>query len=368
MASDGNPAPGVPAVFYDGLIARRRAVTVILRDGDLAISDGDDIVATWCYADLREQDAPTGFLRLAARNAPELARLEIADTAFAAEIRRRAPMVRDTARARRNGKIQIVGWSMAAAISLVLTAIYLVPLLADRVAPLIPLSVERRLGDAVAKQVHVIFKGGACLNDDGEAALATMEHRLAAGLPPNALFDIRVLASPVANAFALPGGRIYLLRGLIDKAESAEEVAGVLAHEMGHVVHRDALRRLLQSGGSSFLIGLLFGDVFGGGTLITLGQTLVNSAYSREQESDADAFAADLFLRIGQSPKPLGTFLSRIAKDDKAMTRFALLLSHPLSQDRLVALSGKEPAHPSPPLLSDAEWRALKAICQTPEE
>lgn len=361
--SDDNSTPGVPAVFYDGLIARRRAVMVILHDDNLVISDGDGMLAAWRYPDLREQDAPTGFLRLAAQGAPELARLEIADTAFAAEIRRRAPLIRDTARARRSGKIQIVAWSMAAAVSLVLTAIYLVPLLADRVTPLIPLSVERRLGDAVAKQVHVIFKEGACLNDDGEAALATMEQRLAPGLPPDALFDIRVLASPVANAFALPGGRIYLLRGLIDKAESAEEVAGVLAHEMGHVAHRDGLRRLLQSGGSSFLIGLLFGDVFGGGTLITLGQTLVNSAYSREQETDADAFAANVFLRIGQSPKPLGTFLSRIAKDDKTMTRFALLLSHPLSQARLAALSGREPTHPSPPLLTEAEWRALKGIC-----
>jgi predicted Zn-dependent protease len=51
-----------------------------------------------------------------------------------------------------------------------------------------------------------------------------------------------VLASPVPNAFALPGGRIYLLNGLLQKAESADEIAGVIAHEMGHVSHRDQTR------------------------------------------------------------------------------------------------------------------------------
>lgn len=360
--SDDYSGQGVPAVFYDGVIARRRAVTVFLRHGDVAIRDGQDLIAAWRYADLREQDASTGFIRLSGDGAPELARLEIADTAFAAEIQRRAPMLRDTARARRSGKIQIVAWSMAAAVSLVLTAIYLVPLLADRVTPLIPMSVERRLGDAVAKQVDVIFKGGPCSNEGGEAALAAIEARLTAGLPAGASFDVRVLASPIPNAFALPGGRIYLFRGLIDKAESAEEVASVLAHEMGHVVHRDGLRRLLQSSGSSFLIGLLFGDVIGGSTLIMLGQTLINSAYSREQEIAADAFAADLFLRLGRSPEPLGTLLSRIDRDD-GKGALTLLRTHPLPRERLAAVAGQEPAQPSPPLLTEAEWRGLKGIC-----
>lgn len=367
MASDGTSAPEATAVYYDGLVARRRAVAIILGEEGLVISSADGTLVEWRYADLREQDAPAGILRIASISAPELARLEIADPALADEIRRRSPMLRKTSRGRFGGKVQVVGWSMAAALSLVLTAVYLMPVVADRITPLIPTTLERRFGDAVEKQVRVIFKGAPCVTEDGQAALAALQTQLAAGAPIDTAFDIQVLSSPIANAFALPGGRIYLLRGLLDKAESAEEVAGVLAHEMGHVVHRDGLRRLLQSSGSSFLIGLLFGDVFGGSVLITLGQTMVNTAYSREQEADADAFAADLFLHIGQSPKPLGTLLTRIAKNESS-ARFPWLLSHPLSQDRLAALSGKEPAQPAKPLLTETQWRALKAICQTPEE
>lgn len=367
MASDGPDALEATAVFYDGLIARRRAVAVILGEEGLVISSADGTLVEWRYADLREQNAPTGCLRLSSIAARELARLEIADPSLAEEIRRRSPMLRKSVRSRLGGKIQVVGWSMAAALSLVLTAVYLVPLVADRVTPLIPTALERRFGDAVDKQVRGIFKGTPCTSADGLAALAVLQTKLVAAAPDDTAFDIHVLSSPITNAFALPGGRIYLLRGLLDKSESAEEVAGVLAHEMGHVVHRDGLRRLLQSSGSSFLIGLLFGDVFGGSVLITLGQTMVNTAYSREQETDADAFAADLFLHIGQSPKPLGTLLSRIAKND-GTARFPWLLSHPLSQDRLAALSGKEPAQPAKPLLTEAQWQALKAICPKPEK
>jgi predicted Zn-dependent protease len=130
------------------------------------------------------------------------------------------------------------------------------------------------------------------------------------------------------------------------------------------------MRRLLQSSGSSFLIGLLFGDVVGGGTLITLGQTLVNSAYSREQEAAADDFAADLFLAIGQSPRTLGAFLSRIAETPKGGNHgLSFLQSHPLSQDRIAALAAKgEPARPAKPLLSAAQWQALKTICAPAKE
>lgn len=352
------------AVFYDGLTARRRVVTLTLEARELVIVEDDTMLARWAFAALREQDAPTGCLRLAAAGAPELARLEIADPALAAEILRRCPAIGQAQRANRTAKAQIVAWSVAAAISLVLTAVYLVPLAADRVTPLIPQSLERRLGDVVDNQVRSMFGGTPCATSDGAAALRAMQSRLMAGAPPGLSIEVAVLASPIANAVALPGGRIYLLQGLIARAANAEEVAGVLAHEMGHIAQRDGLRRLLQSSGSSFLIGLLFGDVVGGGALITLGQALVNSAYSREQESAADGFAADLFLRIGQSPKPLGTILARLKETQKGgLNSLPILQDHPLSEERLAALSTREPTTPTAPLLSEAEWQALKTIC-----
>lgn len=356
------------AIYYDGLTARRRIVALGLAASDIVIAQDSMTLSRWPYSGLREQDAPPGVLRLACTTAPELARLEIADVNLSAKIRRRAPTMDHVHRALGKNKLRIVGWSVAAALSLVLTAVYLMPLAADRITPLVPQAVETWIGESVESQVQAMFGGGACDGAEGLAALAVLQSHLLAGAPVDLAIDLRVLPSPIANAFALPGGHIYVLGGLLKTAANAEEVAGVLAHEMGHVAHRDGLRRLIQSSGSSFLIGLLFGDVVGGGTLIALGQTLVNSAYSREQESAADAFAAELFLRIGQSPKALGTFLTRLTKTQpsNAFDSLRFLQSHPLSAERLAALSTREPASPAAPLLNAAQWQALKNICPVP--
>ena len=121
-----------------------------------------------------------------------------------------------------------------------------------------------------------------------------------------------VLATPVPNAFALPGGRIYLFNGLLAKAENPDEIAGVLAHEFGHLRHRDSMRNLIYNGGTSFLIGLLFGDITGSGALIFASRSLVTASYSREAEQNADTFSIDVMHRLGRSPKPMGELLFRV--------------------------------------------------------
>src|SRR5207248_8127416 len=115
-----------------------------------------------------------------------------------------------------------------------------------------------------------------------------------------------VLSSKTPNAYALPGGRVYMLNGLLMKAKTPDEVAGVLAHELGHVQHRDGLRRIIQTGGTSFLFGLLFGDVMGGGAVIFAARSVLNASYSRDAERAADAFAVETMHKLGRSPKPMG--------------------------------------------------------------
>ena len=99
-----------------------------------------------------------------------------------------------------------------------------------------------------------------------------------------------VLPTPVPNAFALPGGKVFVLKGLLDKAESPDELAGILAHELGHLKHYDNMRGLIYNGGTSFLIGLLFGDVTGSSAVIFASRSVVEASYSREAETAADTF------------------------------------------------------------------------------
>jgi Zn-dependent protease with chaperone function len=349
------------ASYFDGGSAKRRSVRLAFQTDGLSILDGSEQAAFWRYTDLRLAASAGRAMRLTAEGAPELARLEILDPALRQEIALRCPGLVARKEAGEAGAGRIVFWSLAAVVSLVLTAIYLVPLVADRLAPLIPLPLERRLGDAVDNQVRALFGEEACDAAAGSAALAKLSERLTggAGLPMPA--EIAVLPSEVPNAVALPGGYVHLFDGLLDRAEGPDEVAAVLAHELGHVAGRDGLRKLLQAGGTSFLLGLLFGDVTGGGAIVFAAQAMLDSRYSRGAEAAADAFAAELMLELGRSPKPLGAFLARLAGDEG--DGLAFLSSHPVTGERVRALDAKDRAASGPPLLGEGEWRALKAIC-----
>jgi Zn-dependent protease with chaperone function len=173
---------------------------------------------------------------------------------------------------------------------------------------------------------------------------------------------VTVLHSKTPNAFALPGGSVYVLSALIDKAADPDELGGVLAHELGHVAHRDGLRLMISNGGTAFLFSLLMGDVTGAGAVIFTSRTLVTSANTREAEANADAFAATVLHRLGRSSAPLGTFLVRLTGQQN-LGALSLLQSHPLSQERLEALKRDDVAETGLPLVDSASWRAIKAMC-----
>jgi Zn-dependent protease with chaperone function len=138
------------------------------------------------------------------------------------------------------------------------------------------------------------------------------------------------------------------------RAENPDEIAGVLAHEFGHLRHRDATRNLIYNGGTSFLIGLPFGDITGSGALIFASRSLVTSSYSREAEQNADSFSIDTMHRLGRSPKAMGELMLRVTgkEEDKS-----------LSEDRLARMKSEERPLTGPPLLTADEWASLKAIC-----
>ena len=142
--------------------------------------------------------------------------------------------------------------------------------------------------DVAEKQVKVFFDGKVCDNPAGQQAFAKLVNALRgpAGLDPSV--QSAVLSSSIPNAFALPGGKVFLFNGLLAKAENPDEIAGVLAHELGHLKHRDNMRGMIYNGGTSFLVGLLFGDITGSSALIFASRTLVTASHSREAEGDAD--------------------------------------------------------------------------------
>jgi hypothetical protein len=354
-------APGNSAIYFDGLSSRRRAVSLVFADA-LEINEDGHAAVAWPYGDIRRADSPSGSLRLSCLAAPLLARLEIRDAAVAAELSSRCARLDQDVPGRR-GVAAIVGWSLAAAASIVAVVLFGVPLAADRLTPLVPQSFERRLGDVAEAQVRAMFGGKICDNPAGRTAFIKLVNAVREAGSFEASVESAVLSSPIPNAFALPGGKVYLFSGLLAKADNPDEIAGILAHELGHVRHRDGTRALIHNGGTSFLIGLLFGDITGSSALIFASRSLVTASYSREAEQDADTFAIAAMHRLGRSPKPMGELMFRVTGKE-AGSGLSILANHPLTEDRLARMS-KEDAPPNgPPLLSPREWKSLKAICE----
>src|SRR5664279_3555229 len=153
-AEESTPAlaPKNPAVYFDGLSSRRRAVTLVFAEA-LEINEDGNNAAAWPYGDIRRADSPSGTLRLSCLTAAALARLEIRDAAVAAELSARCARLDQDVPGRR-GVGAIVGWSLAAAASIVAVVLFGLPLAADRLTPLVPQSFERLLGAVAEEQVR----------------------------------------------------------------------------------------------------------------------------------------------------------------------------------------------------------------------
>ncbi len=359
-------------IYFDGRTSARHDAVVALSPSGLQIADRDGrLLAEWPYDEIEGLAAPGNVLRLGRRGSALLERLEILDPAFAAAIDARASHVDRAGTRQRRQRASVIGWSVAATVSLLLVGYFGVPAIAGRLAPLVPAAIDRKLGDAVDIQVRGILDtrstgaafecGKADAEKPGRAALDRLVRRLetAAALPsPLRSFVVR---RPEANAMALPGGQVYVFRGLIAKADNADEVAGVIAHEIGHVAHRDGTKAVLQAGGLSFLFGMLLGDFVGGGAVVVAARTVLQSSYSREAEAAADVYGAELMNKAGGNARALASMLAKIGGATEPGMK--ILLDHPETKARIAAINKIAGARATTPFLDAAEWTALKRIC-----
>jgi hypothetical protein len=153
------------AVYFDGSSNRRHMVMLAFKDR-LELDEVAEPTIAWCYDDIRRADGPSGVLRLRCVTGPALARLEIRDASVASELISRCARLDEQAPGR-HGVGAIIGWSLAAAASIVAVVLFGVPLAADRLTPLVPQALERRLGDAADLQVKAIFGDKVCNGGQG---------------------------------------------------------------------------------------------------------------------------------------------------------------------------------------------------------
>ncbi len=167
---------------------------------------------------------------------------------------------------------------------------------------------------------------------------------------PNLPYRFTVLNSPIVNAFALPGGYVYLTRGLLALASNEAEVAGVLGHEIGHVTARHSAERQTQSIFAQ--LGLLVLGVATGSQALTdlasVGATAYLQSYSRDQELEADTLGIRYMSKAGWQPEGMVTFLATLrewsqiearldGRDPNSVDQYNWLATHPRTLDRVEA-------------------------------
>lgn len=364
--------PSGPAVYFDGVTSALRPVTVACGAAGLGIRDADgNMIAEWPYARLAHLNAPAHIFRIGLRNSDALQRLEIEDRDLTRAIDHACPNIERTDAAARAERRGVLILSFAAIASLLSVAIYGLPQIADRVGRLLPPQIEQSLGRAADARFRAEFDEGPegmpfeCGTAPGEAEGKRAFDKLMSRIEQAAGLHIPIQAVVVrrdeANAFSLAGGHVYVLRGLIDNARNVDEVAAIIAHELGHIANRDGVRSVLQSAGLSLIFGMLLGDFVGGAAVVGAAWLLLHATYSRRQEAAADDYAIRTLQALKVDPRALATFLGRVAVRSNERSLFR---GHPPVSERVARINANAPRHhASEPLLDPDEWQALRRIC-----
>lgn len=258
----------------------------------------------------------------------------------------------------------------AAVGALALMIFVILPAMANTLANFIPIEREIAYGRTVVNQMERFMGGNrvgglVCRNEDGVAALEAMTERLTSAADLQYDLDVAVFDHKMVNAFAAPGGHIVMVRGLIDKATSPDEVAAVLAHEIGHVEARDTTRNALRAAGSAGLLALVLGDFAGGSAVVVVAEYTLNASYTREAEAAADVFALEMLEASGTDAGALATFFDSLAGLEGSGPDLPVYLSsHPETIARAdAARAFAQGQGRTSPILNKDEWAALQNIC-----
>ncbi len=347
------------ARYYDGVTADVQEVMLKITAQELLICRPADsaVVARWPVADMlvlgdsHHEAVPP--LALSGSDA----RLIVEDPAWRAQLVSLVPALKPLALEPVRVAPRLGAYSLAivALVGLFWSA---VEYGTEYAVPLLPYALQARLGETVLDEL--LADKEIC---DGRAGLAAI-NRLANDLAREASYKhevtVHIVKGGPVNAFTLPGSILIFYSDLIEQAKDSSQVAGVLAHEIGHVAYRHTTRMLVQQGVLQMGLELALGDVSG---LLASGSALLTAmSYSRAHEREADCFALGLMRRAALPTAPMGDLLLAMAQDarsggkdpqpgkaqepgqDEAHPVWSLLSSHPDTAGRARALrAGQAP-------------------------
>jgi beta-barrel assembly-enhancing protease len=356
--------------YFDGRTAARQGATIHLMQSGLEVRTDNGQTLWWPYKEVQQSQ---GFY------AGEQIRLErgqgiseallVSDLAFLSALHRigrgQVTHLHDPASRRRRMTLTVVAGLTVVAVT---AALYLwgIPALAAIVSAYIPVLWEERLGQAIIEEIAPARR--RCENTQRLQRIGAIATTLTAPLMVSPYtFRIIVVNDRRVNALAAPGGYIVLFRGLIERTRTAEELAGVLAHEMQHILSRHSTRALLQSASTGLLVGTLSGNPNGGtSSSVDMARLLGELRYSRRHEEEADAAGLRMLVTARIDPWGMINFFEALRQDGMdAQGLLTYLSTHPALDDRLMRLKSLAWAAPGRPvkLFADYDWSDLRKIC-----
>ncbi len=219
----------------------------------------------------------------------------------------------------------------------------LVRLLAERV----PVAWEKNLGDSLFAQIKTESK----FIDQPKLTsqlLAVTERLLPSATNTGLTFEFHILEDTNPNAFAIPGGHVFVNSGLLQAVGRPEELAGVLAHEIAHVTQRHGFRQIINSAGLYLVVQYFLGDA--SGLLAAIGnssQLLLRQKYSRDFEREADDAGWNYLVTANIDPRGLIDFFKKLQAEEARLPlhdlegKLTLFRTHPATQERMDRLEAK---------------------------
>lgn len=196
---------------------------------------------------------------------------------------------------------------------------------------LIPLSVEDKLSEVIETSI-ISDENSIIKNDSVENAITLITTRLLNSIENTKYnYQFTIIDNTDVNAFTLPGAKIFICKGLLTFADTPEEVAAVLAHEIGHAEKRHVVKKIAKELGLGIIITLITGGDPGIATEII--RLIASTGFDREQEKEADEFALHLLEKSGIHPKHMESFFKKI-NELHEVNMPELFMTHPDSDKR----------------------------------
>tara|TARA_R110002126_G_scaffold1490_8_gene8783 strand:+ start:6223 stop:7368 length:1146 start_codon:yes stop_codon:yes gene_type:complete len=227
----------------------------------------------------------------------------------------------------------------------------------------VPFSVDVQLGEFANDQIDADSR--VVVDEEVVDAIQQMVNRLSphvvlADFPDRKVhFKLRIVESEMVNAYALPGGFITVYTGLIEKASSPEQVAGVLAHEIAHVTERHGLKRVLDNVGRQVAVAIVLGDISGAEmAAVEVFTMAAGNSYGRGQETDADVEGVRLMIDADLDPTAMAGFFELLRDEyGDVPDNLNWLSTHPTHGDRIANI--RDLARDAETERGDREWIPL---------